>query len=153
MMFTVRHALPQDDIAIKEINFLATATLREVYRPKPSFARNKISKHLERLVAIERDRIVGAVRYYVEDPILRIIGLNVHPDFRKKGVARELIRALEEIARQQKIARLQLATIKQTGNVEIFRRLGFKIIEEREDNFSESDKYDVLIDVEMEKVL
>jgi len=154
-MILVRPSEPEDDTAVRTVDALATAALRETYRPNKAALDNKarIAGHLNRLVATIGGQIVGTVRWYVEDLSVTVVGLGVHPDSRRKGVARELLSSLEKIGRQHGATRLHLHTVKQTGNVTVFARLGFRIVAEREDQFSESDKYPTLTDVEMERVL
>jgi ribosomal protein S18 acetylase RimI-like enzyme len=82
-----------------------------------------------------------------------VVVLGVHPDFRRQGVARALLQALDRIGRQQGAKRLHLFTVKETGNVEVFRRLGFAVVAGRADEFSESDRFETLTDVEMAKRL
>jgi ribosomal protein S18 acetylase RimI-like enzyme len=48
---------------------------------------------------------------------------------------------------------LSLYTVRETGNVGIFERLGFKVIKEEEDLYDESDRYSALTEVYMEKKL
>jgi len=154
-MITVRPEKEDDQSGIQETDAAATATLRLIYRPNQRALANKarISTRLQRLVAVIDGRIVGTVQYHVEKQAVNVIGLGVHKDFRRRGVARSLIQSLTEIGRREKAIRLQLHTVKQTGNVEIFERLRFSGIAERKDDFSESDRFDKLIDVEMIKKL
>jgi len=62
-----------------------------------------------------------------------------------------MFRFLEEIGKGEGATCFRLFTVKQTGNVEVFSRIGFRIVAERKDDFSESDMYDTLTEVEMEK--
>lgn len=154
-MITVRNETTEDMDGIRAVDAAATATLRQTYRPNEKAMDNKsiISAHLQRLVAVSDGTIIGTVRYHVEEQSLRVIGLGVHPNSRHRGVARELIQFLERIGRTEGVTCLHLYTVKQTGNVDIFKRLGFNVIAERADDFSESDIYSELTDVEMEKPL
>ena len=154
-MIMVRPATDADADAMAEVSALAAETLRETYRPKESAGEGapKPPGKLTRLVALIDGRIVGTVKYAMDGDALRVIGLGVHPDFRKRGVATELIRYLEDLARVNGAARLSLRTVKETGNVAIFERLGFSTVSEQEDRFSESDRHVTLTDVFMEKAL
>jgi len=109
----------------------------------------RIKKQTQRLVALINDLIVGIVEYLTAIPCVGVMGLGVHQDFRRLGVARSLFCALEAIAVRKGATRLQLYTVKETGNVDVFKRLGFKVISEQEDEFSESDKFEKLTGVEM----
>lgn len=152
-MIIIRPASLDDQISIRAVEDAATATLRQVYRPNQRAFTNRAQAHihLHRLVAISENRVVGTVRYHVADQAVNIIGLGVHADFRRRGVARCLLEFLVEIGRREKATRLRLHTIQQTGNVEVFKRLGFTVIAEREDEFAESDRFEKLIDVQMER--
>ena len=154
-MIIVRFETFNDQAGIQIVDAVATATLRKTYRPNKKALENKakISRHLQRLVALIDDIVVGTVQYYMDKNSLNIIGLGVHPDFHRNGVARELIRFMEKIARTEGVNCLRLHTVKQTGIVEIFKHLGFEIVVDKEDEFFESDIYPNLIDVEMTKQL
>jgi ribosomal protein S18 acetylase RimI-like enzyme len=155
MKIEVRQAVPEDEAAVKTVDALATATLRETYRPNQAALDNKarLAARLNRLVATSEGRIVGTVRWYRQDECIRILGLGVHPDFRRRGVARELLASLAAMGRREGATHLRLYTVKETGNVDIFTRLGFHVVAEQEDRFSESDKHAKLTEVEMEKDL
>jgi len=154
-MTEMRPAEPADAAAVQTVDAAATVTLRETYRPNQAARANKarLAAGLKRLVATIDGHVVGTVRYYVENHKVRVIGLGVHPDLRSRGVARKLMRFLESAGKDEKAYCLHLFTVKQTGNVEVFSRLGFRVIAERKDEFSESDTHHTLTDVEMEKQL
>ena len=129
----------------------AVATLRQTYRPTQRAIENKTQRILncQRLVATIDDRVVGSVQYSFDIHCVSIIGLDVHTDYRKKGVAHSLISHIKKIGMKEKALSLKLHTIKETGNVGVFKRLGFKVASERIDDLFESDKFDTLTDVEM----
>lgn len=150
-MITVRLEEAGDRQGIEAVHASAAATLRQTYRPSQKAVANKagISARLRKLVAIADGRVVGTVQYYIESQTVRVIGLGVHTDYRKKGVARSLVHHLHTIGVREDATHLQLHTIKETGNVEIFTRLGFMVVTEREDELMESDRFEELTDVEM----
>lgn len=154
-MITVRDERRGDLPGIQEVEASAIATLRRTYRPTRAAMAciTRLNNLLFRLVALMDNRIVGSVQYRMEGRTMRITGLGVHSDFRRLGVTRALFQALESIGMREKATRLHLHTVKQTGNVAVFKRLGFTAISETADTFSESDWYDWLTDVEMEKQL
>jgi ribosomal protein S18 acetylase RimI-like enzyme len=154
-MITIRPDRPEDQPDIQAVEAAATATLRQTYRPNQRALANKarLGRQLRRIVAIVEGHVIGTVQYYMENRSVRVIGLGVHPDFRRRGVARALLGFLEEIGKKEGATHLHLYTVKQTGNVEVFEHLGFTVIAEREDEYSESNRYQKLIDVEMEKRL
>ena len=154
-MIIVRIAKPEDSKEIQEITILTDEILRRVYRPNETALKHKtcLERRLTRLVATFDGKIAGTVQYYLSENRLHIIGLAVHPDFHRKGVARKMIDCLAEIAGRSNINKLSLHTVKETSNVPIFNKLGFEIISEEIDEFSESDKFEKLIDVNMEKII
>ncbi len=150
----VRHATPEDIEAAQEVAALATETLRETYRlvasppsdgsPRPA---------LTRLVAEIKGRIVGTVQYGVKGSRLHFIGLMVHPDHRRRGVARAILESLAGTARDLGLTHLSLYTIRETGNVPIFERMGFTVIHEETADWAQSDRFDILTDVYMERLI
>lgn len=123
----VRAIRPEDEDAAAEVARLATADLRRVYWPTPIAVQHRatLAAQLHRLVAVVDRRIVGVVQYYVAGDRLAFLGLGVHPEYRRRGVAKALVRQLEQIGRECGCTTLTLNTVRQTGNVEVFHRLGF----------------------------
>jgi hypothetical protein len=68
-------------------------------------------------------------------------------------VARCLVDALADIATGASADRLSLYTIRETGNVEVFERLGFAIIAERAAVDVVGETHERLTDVYMERTL
>jgi len=150
-MITVRSEMDKDKAEIQNVIDSAVATLRETYRPTQRAIDSKAQRNLscQRLVATTNDRVVGTVQYYHDNQCVSVIGLDVHTDYRKKGVARRLIHHIKKIGTKEDANILKLHTIKETGNVEVFKRLGFKVALEQIDVLFESDKFEKLTDVEM----
>ena len=151
-MILVRPAGPDDAGAVAKVDASATATLRQTYRPnEKAFAnRKRISRELRRVVALLDGQVVGTIQYYLDGSSLAIIGLGVLDEFRRRGVARALIEALAESARQHGACDVVVRTVKETGNVPIFECLGFHVVSETPDTFSESEEYSELTDVELQ---
>jgi len=153
-MITVRIATPEDTPAAERVSALATETLRETYRLTPHPPGNESPRPaLTRLVAEVEGRIVGTVQYGIRGSRLHIIGLMVHPDHWRKGVARAMIESLAGTARDLGMTHLSLYTIRETGNVPIFERMGFAAIRESPASWAESDRFDALTDVYMERAV
>ena len=72
--------------------------------------------------------LVGTAEYVHTDDHLYIQGVAVHPEYRRQGVCRALVRAAEKIAKDSNLVALALCAIEETGNVEIFKRLGFEVV-------------------------
>lgn len=143
-MIFVRPARAGDEPAIADVSASALATLREVYRPTPAaIARRRGLALLPRLVALVDDALVGTVEYALGEERLHLMGLFVVASHRQTGVARALV---DELARLAKNRPLSLNTIRETGNVPIFERLGFAVV-------SETPARDVIGKTELHEVL
>ena len=153
MEIEVRPAEPGDAAAVQTVDALAIATLRETYRPNRAALENRarLAARMDRLVATCDGHVVGTVQWYVEGDSIGVVALGVHPQFRRRGVARQLLAYLESIAKEHGATQLRLHTVRETGNVEVFLRLGYRTVTECEDEFSESDSYPTLTDVRMAK--
>lgn len=144
-MIVVRPAQRGDEPAIAEVSASALATLREVYRPSPAaIARRHGLALLPRLVALVDEQLVGTVEYALGEDRLHLMGLFVAASHRQTGVARALV---EELAKLAENRRLSLNTIRETGNVPIFERLGFAVVSEApaRDVIGKTELHDVLM--------
>jgi predicted N-acetyltransferase YhbS len=151
-MITVRVATPEDAEVVREVSDLAVAILRRTYRPKKVAKVNRsqeVSSRV-RLVALMDDQVVGTVEYAIEEARIHLTRLFVHPQFQRQGVGRQLVQYLVGIGQCERARCLSIDTVKETGNVVIFEKLGFEVILERKDQRSESDRYERLTDVYME---
>ncbi|OPX96067.1 MAG: Acetyltransferase (GNAT) family protein [Syntrophorhabdus sp. PtaB.Bin006] len=150
-MIMVRPEEVGDQQGIETVRAAATATLRQTYRPSQKAIANRAraSGSFKRLVAVADSRVVGTVQYYIESQAVRIIGLGVRTDYRKKGVARAIIHHLRNIGIKEKASHVLLHTIKETGNVEVFTRLGFTVVSEQKDELMESDIFENLTEVKL----
>jgi ribosomal protein S18 acetylase RimI-like enzyme len=149
----VREATSQDAEEMRVVKELADAALRKVYRPTKAAIAHKarLDATLNRIVAITEGKVIGAVQYYIVENRLHLIGLAVHPAYQRRGVAGRLMAYLCERARTAAVEKLSLYTVKEMGNVPIFEKLGFQVISEKRDEWSESDIYSELTEVYMER--
>jgi len=155
MIVTIRPSLPSDEFAVAEIEASAAATLRRVYAPRPD-ARCHLENEgrtIARLVACADGRVVGTLRYWIDGERLHLLGLGVLDDRRRQGVARRMIEHAADIARQAGCRRLSLYTVRQTGNVAVFARLGFTPVAEEPSRLLVSPTGGDLSEVYMEKRL
>ena len=149
MTIVVRHAREGDERGIAAVSEAGVAALRRIYRPTPdAIARYRKMPALPRLVALVDNTIVGTVEYSLGDELLHLMGLYVAPSHRRTGVARALIDELSRIAGNRPVT---LDTIRQTGNVPIFERLGFAVLHEAPAENVESVSGEPLIDVLLER--
>ena len=128
-------------------------TLRKTYRPnqKALLNKSKIIENLQRLVALIDDKIVGTVQYYEKINCLSILGLYVHSEYRRIGVAGRLVDSIESIAIKKEFHKIALYTVKETGNDVIFGKFGFSIIAEEPDEYSEGYNDNTVTSIYMEK--
>lgn len=152
MKVSVRTALPSDQKAIVSVRQDATDTLRATYFPKEAAIRSKasVSDSLHTLVAEVDAQILGTVQYRIADGILSIIGLSVSKNARRNGIARALVERLVALAADDGISKLSLWCVKETGNPQIFERLGFYSVHEENSTLFASSKYPSLTEVRME---
>jgi len=133
-MLVVRAFRPADAESVEFIMASATRELRAVYAPVPltDIAPVKHSSSSTRVVALDRtDTVVGVAECIVCPLALYVQGVAVASTHRRCGVAGALLGHLAMLAVDMGLPVVQVATIKETGNVEVFQRLGFEVIEER----------------------
>lgn len=133
-MFTVRASLATDAEPVELIMTSCTSELRAVYAPKPRTAIAPVSHSSPglRVVAVDHTNTVVGVAEYLAHPLtLYVQGIAVAPAHRRRGVAGILLDHITTLTVDMRLPSVQVATIKETGNVEIFKRLGFAVVEER----------------------
>lgn len=129
----VREQTIADAEEIQSIVRLATAELRRIYKPIESLRGGVPQKSILAdgiLVASQNGCLLGVVEYLDRKEDFYIQGLAVHPDFRRRGVARALIKAIEDRGLMAGRDTLSLCTIKEAGNLPVFVRLGFVLVTE-----------------------
>ena len=122
----VRRATDNDEPAATLLAQHAFDELRSVYRPKES-ATAADSPELGVIAEVD-NRIVGTVRYRIEAEKLHLRGLAVEASYRRQGIGRALLAHCSRIAKSEGLRALSLYTIKETGNVSFFERLGFRVV-------------------------
>jgi ribosomal protein S18 acetylase RimI-like enzyme len=149
----VRGIEPGDELRAAEVERLATNDLRKVYRPTAEALeqRSALVASLRGLVAVIDERVVGVVQYRITAGHLWFLGLGVDPAVRRRGVARALVQHLERIARSCGCTAVGLHTVRETGNVEIFERLGFVVESEGPTDLFESQTFPELSEVVLSK--
>jgi ribosomal protein S18 acetylase RimI-like enzyme len=97
------------------------------------------------LVALEVDEIVGHVQITqtTRDTELEIKNLAVDPALQRRGVGRALVEAAADAARAEGRSRLLVATAAaDTGNLQFYQRLGFRMRAIERDWFSTTAGYE-----------
>ena len=152
---TIREMTDDEAESVREVNAESVATLRKVYRPaQAALSRKAKRKNLRTaLVCVSKGKIVATVEYEGDSDTLHVLGPMVLPAYRRKGIARLLMDHLAEVGRKHGMHALSLNTIKQTGNVQVFSKLGFRAVRECPDQWAESISGEHLVDVYMERNL
>ena len=151
MALVVRPAAAGDVEVIRELGERAFSTVRHVYKPNARALESRSRLALECLIAFSDGVPAGVVQWVFEDDTLRMIGLAVVPEQRRRGIARGFVERLSHIASERGCRALTLHTVVQTGNVAVFERLGFHVIEERPDAYSVSPNGEPLTEAYMER--
>lgn len=123
-MIEVRKKIEPDTEIVKSITAAATDELRSIYRP----IKNKVKTEIEEpisIVATIKNNVVGSAEYLIFENSILVRGLAVSPIHRKQGVARAIIEHLILEAQNEGKAEILLSTIKETGNTNVFLRMGF----------------------------
>ncbi|MDA2933962.1 GNAT family N-acetyltransferase [Acidobacteria bacterium AH-259-D05] len=94
--------------------------------------------------------VVGSLQYLVEVDRVYVLDLAVDPEYRRQGVARQLIDFVSDTAQNRGYKIVSTRTIKETGNVPIFQKLGFRVVSEEIAEWCVSDMYSSLHDVYLE---
>tara|TARA_R110002073_G_scaffold308333_6_gene478250 strand:+ start:2199 stop:2675 length:477 start_codon:yes stop_codon:yes gene_type:complete len=150
---TIRKATAEDAEAVATVFHAAFAPLRAIYRPNSQTVASQSlhPKDGTRLVTELDQQVVATVQFDSHEGYLHVIGLAVHPHFQQKGIARRLLNWIASHARSTARTAIALETIKETGNVPVFAKLGFRITRERVTNRFESDIYPELHEVKMKR--
>ncbi len=130
MEVVIRPATQDDQSGLRTVTSAGTRFLREVYRPTLERAEWRTSEGRSWLVAVQESRVVGAASYTPSHESLHLRDLAVLPDWRRRGIARQLVEHIVRLAAAEGLPRVTLDTIQATGNVAIFEHLGFAVTEE-----------------------
>ncbi|WP_442507236.1 GNAT family N-acetyltransferase [Novipirellula sp. SH528] len=152
---TIRMTTAEDAEAVATVFHAAFAPLRTIYRPNSQTvtSRSLRQKDETRLVAELDQQVVATVQFDSHEGYLHVIGLAVHPHFQQRGIARRLLDWIELHVLSTARTTIVLETIKETGNVLVFEKLGFLIIREGVTNRFESDIYPELHEVKMKRTI
>lgn len=85
----------------------------------------------------------------------RVISVYVVPEYRNKGVALHLMKTLSEVLLQKNVSILQLdVVIDNIGALNLYKKLGFKVVGERKKNYRLDGKYfdDYVMSKELKKI-
>lgn len=150
--YKVRQAEYPDHASRQKIIEAATHELRLVYKPVNKVVPNpKLSIGI--LVVADGDILIGTAEYINNEDNMYIQGIAVHQDYRKKGVCRMLIEEIRELAIKQNYEQLSLCVIEETGNVSVFEKIGFNVINKYQSNHYIGLEGQIVTQVEMVKII
>jgi ribosomal protein S18 acetylase RimI-like enzyme len=151
-MLTVRRAEPADRLRAASVAERAYAPLREIYVPTAEAIEQKrlTADAYERLVGLWAGTVVATVEFKAMSGGLHLRALAVDPAFQRRGIARALVDELSGVARAGGLPILSLLTIRETGNVDRFERLGFRVVSEERASWCRGPRLETLQEVLME---
>ncbi|MGE3313484.1 MAG: GNAT family N-acetyltransferase [Planctomycetaceae bacterium] len=150
---TIRTATAADEPAAAKLADEVYAALRSIYRPTEmaQSSGHQLQSKLERLVAFDGTELAGTVKFFIEQGSLRVIGLAVGEQHRRRGTARDLIEELIRIARDRGATSLSLYSVPAAGAVPFYERLGFRIVRECEEGYFETPTGEPVPEVFLER--
>ncbi|QDU17031.1 putative acetyltransferase [Gimesia maris] len=151
----IREATPADAAAATAVFEAAFAPLRSIYQPTGAALASQAERAQvgTQIVAEIDGTIVATVQYDLHDNHIHVIGLAVHPDFQRKGIARQLLDWICIQAKNLGQPAVVLYTIRETGNVPLFEKLEFHITHEETATWCVSETYRELHDVKLERLV
>ncbi|MBN1436641.1 MAG: GNAT family N-acetyltransferase [Sedimentisphaerales bacterium] len=126
---------------------MAFASLRQYYVPCGECG--ELPSKPRCLIIKKRGEVVGTLSYYFDSPYVRLYRIAVRIDCRRQGVARSLIEYVDKYVAGPRGDELALYAVKETGNVEIFEKLGFAVQSESVAQFAKSPTGGEVYEVEM----
>jgi ribosomal protein S18 acetylase RimI-like enzyme len=151
MEIIVRHAAPEDRQAAYRVSNAAFAGVRRVYQPRKTARsiRNSIDIQLHQVVALGDGVVVGMLDFWIEGSVCHLGNLAVDPEYQGRGVARRLIDFLADHGRELGLEGISAKTIRETGNVDIYLRMGFEVVGEKPADWAQSDVFTQLTETQM----
>lgn len=143
-MITVRPALPDDAALLLHITQQAFEPYRDQLDPPSGVFQETLESVQHKIetgdgfFALLDDHIAGSVLVEFQTDHIYVGRLAVLPDFQGKGIARALMAAVEDLAQQHQITRIEVAVrLVLTPNRAMFAHLGFREISyETHDGYS-----------------
>jgi N-acetylglutamate synthase-like GNAT family acetyltransferase len=126
-MLVIRAARPSDREGLTAVIARAAVEARQLFQERRS-ARgdwDSARRRAQELVAILDGELVGRASCTVKEDRLEILDMDVLPEYRRLGIARQFVKVLTETARKVGLHRLSIQTVKEMGTVLILRQLGF----------------------------
>lgn len=128
-------AQPEDALAIHQVMLAAFEEYR--YYPAPSSALDETAESIQSSLTMEKEKALlfwsdvtplGAVRFKKQEDALYFFRLSVIPDFRGRGIAGQLLSALENYAATQSLGLLHCQVrVSEVRNINLYKKNGFYI--------------------------
>ena len=133
----IKQQISGTDHSLLSLSNTSFSELRKIYLPTSKAQRNQASSTDEWIcLGYYLDhKLVGLIKVKLSGKTLNLSTLAVMPECRKRGVARSLILEAERMFSNAGL--LSVWCVEQTGNVEIFEALGFKVAERIESDIFE----------------
>ncbi|QDT44778.1 putative acetyltransferase [Gimesia alba] len=149
----IREATSAEADEVAAVFEAAFAPIRLIYRPTAETLVRQADQHREetRLVAVIDEQVVATVEFDLHETYLHVLGLAVHPDFQRRGIAGCLLDWISNHAINLGRHTVVLETIKETGNVPLFEKLGFQVVDEAIASWCVSEIHEQLYFVTMER--
>ncbi|HCG5296731.1 TPA: GNAT family N-acetyltransferase [Vibrio parahaemolyticus] len=124
--------LDLNEKSVVELSECCFDELRQVYRPTELAVSNKNSAKSEwSCFGFHVDQVLVEAKQVGSE--LQISSLAVAPSFRQKGVARKLVDFV--VTQFKPINSVSVWCVEQTGNVAVFKTLGFNVIQRFDSDF------------------
>lgn len=132
----IRYANVYDIKEINELGSLLNANFSQVYNLN-EILEDKLSK----VIVYEKDKIIGFIIATDLIETCDILSIVVDPNYRKKGIASNLIAYLiSELNPNLKLITLEVAT-KNTAAINLYDKFGFEIVNTRKKYYKDDDAY------------
>ena len=127
--------LDANEKSVVELSERCFDELRQIYRPTELAVSNKNSAKREwSCFGFHVDQVlVGVVEAKLIGSELQLSSLAVDPSFRQQGIARRLVDFI--ITQFKSINSVSVWCVEQTGNVAIFKALGFNVVQRFDSDF------------------
>ncbi|MBU1083028.1 GNAT family N-acetyltransferase [Patescibacteria group bacterium] len=102
------------------------------FMKNPELGKAVESGKINILVALVGNRIVGAVRYAIQDKVAHLSKLAVLKDYRNKGIAAELVNKVEFEAKNLGATKVTLDFMQEKNLQSYYEKLEYKITEIKE---------------------
>ena len=106
------------------------------YTADPQMLRCAYENSLLVLGAYEAEKLIGIIRAVGDGAsIVYVQDIIVHPDFQRRGIGTQLMRAMLKLLEQKGYAQASLAVQKDNYALRLYRKLGFETVDENEQEY------------------